>query len=69
MCFLSGHVADYIRNWSRTNEIPEDRWLKRGGKEKTDVRKEIYALLDDLSVEELLELRIPIRHLIGRRME
>ena len=67
--FLSGHVADYIRNWSRTNEIPEDRWLKRGEKEKTDVRKEIYALLDDLSVEELLELRIPIRHLIGRRME
>ena len=67
--FLSGHVADYIRDWFRDNEIPEDRWLKRRGKEKIDVRKEIYALLDDLPVEELLELRVPIRHLIGRRME
>ncbi len=58
---FSNHVADYIRTWSETHGLPADRWLVQEQRLPRDVRREIYNMLDSLSVEELLELKVPLK--------
>jgi len=61
------HIATYVRAWAEANEIAENMWLTTspGALEQSgDLRKRVYALLDKIPVEHLLELKIPVRWLL-----
>lgn len=65
---LVDRVASTIRAWGEPIKLPDEAWLlgydtSRGTQGITEggVRQRIYALLDQVRTEDLLELRIPIR--------
>ncbi len=73
--YLQKKITDRIAEWARNHGVPEDRWLGglykwSGGTTQRDglrlkaqplgQRAELYNFLDDLPIEDLLQLRVPL---------
>jgi hypothetical protein len=73
--FLQKQITDYVAGWATAHGIPEDRWLApargiqffRGdGEAVTDKpqnisqRADLYNFFDQLPIEDLLQLRVPL---------
>lgn len=71
--FLQKQIADHVAAWAITNGVPEDRWCS--GTSRSDEmapketvpkthsigqRAELYNFLDNLPIEDLLQLRVPL---------
>ena len=68
--FLLSKVFPVIQAWASYNNVPNERWLmsetvfRRGPLG----RREIYAILDRVPLEELLQLKVPLGWLLRSRM-
>jgi hypothetical protein len=78
--YLQKQITDHVANWAKSHGVPEERWLalnRQGlGFSRQDQgstptrpthvsqRAELYNLLDQLAVEDLLELRVPLGWLL-----
>lgn len=78
--YLQKQITEHVANWAAANGVPEERWLalhRQGlGFSREDQgstparpthvsqRAELYNLLDQLAVEDLLELRVPLGWLL-----
>lgn len=68
---LVHHVAATIRAWATPHQIPDELWLTQEVAAPVPgevARKRVYELLDTIPVEQLLELRLPIRWLLDLPM-
>lgn len=66
--FLVGRVRTVIEEWGARHGIAEV-WLARRGEPRSTepaVRARLYALLDQIPIERLLELRVPLGWLIRK---
>jgi hypothetical protein len=72
--YLQKQITDYAASWATSNNVPEDRWcsgtsrsdegtLKEAmptKKHSIGQRAELYNFLDNLPIEDLLQLRVPL---------
>lgn len=72
--YLQKKITDYVSTWAIANSIPEERWssgitrtddgsFKEAALEKThsvSQRSELYNFFDNLPIEDLLQLRVPL---------
>lgn len=61
--FQLAKVKPIIKRWADQHGIPESRWLRykpASARAQSD-RADLYAILDTVPLEELLDLRIPLR--------
>lgn len=73
--FLQKQITDYVADWATANTIPKERWLApsrriefTGAAREASVpqppnishRAELYNFFDQLPIEDLLELRVPL---------
>jgi hypothetical protein len=72
--YLQKQITDHVATWAAANSVPEDRWCS--GTSRSDdtaskeampakthsigQRAELYNFLDNLPIEDLLQLRIPL---------
>jgi len=72
--YLQKQITDYVAAWASANNVPEERWCS--GTSRSDVgalkeampmkthsigqRSELYNFLDNLPIEDLLQLRVPL---------
>ena len=72
--FLQKQITDLVAAWATTNGVPEERWCS--GTSRSDEgqakeamptkthssgqRAEVYNFLDNLPIEDLLQLRVPL---------
>lgn len=67
--FLARHVRDVIQAWAKENDV-EEVWLVTSHRQIAEdgaTRARLYALLDQIPIGKLLELRIPLGWLIDGR--
>lgn len=65
--FWSERVKKAIRGWAEQHGIPEERWLQqRQEAAREESRARLYSLLDQIPLEYLLDLKIPLRWLLRR---
>jgi len=55
--FWFNQVAQEIHTWASTNGIPNDKWLAGA---EDDLRRRLYEALDEIPLEKLLKLRVPL---------
>ena len=73
--YLQKQITDHVAAWADTHDIPEERWLapSRGiqfcraageatspGPQSISQRAELYNFFDQLPIDDLLELRVPL---------
>jgi len=72
--FLQKQITDHVGAWATANEVPEERWCSgtsrsNDGPAKEPMptkthsigqRAELYNFLDNLPIEDLLQLRVPL---------
>jgi hypothetical protein len=72
--YLQKQITDHVATWAAANGVPEDRWCSgtsrsddRASKESVPARvhsigqrSELYNFLDNLPIEDLLQLRVPL---------
>jgi hypothetical protein len=72
--YLQKQITDYVGTWAAANNVSEDRWCSgtsrsdhRAGTELVPAkahsigqRSELYNFLDNLPIEDLLQLRVPL---------
>ena len=72
--YLQKKITDYVSTWAKANSISEERWssgkmrtddgsFKEAAQEKThsvSQRSELYNFFDNLPIEDLLQLRVPL---------
>lgn len=64
---LAQRVAERIRQWARSHDVGDTLWVLSAPsqlQEPEDVRLKIYAVLDRIPVERLLDLSLPVRWLL-----
>lgn len=65
---LANHVVGVIRAWATPHGIPDQVWLVSEVSRPITpdtTRKRVYELLDTLPIEDLLDVRLPIRSLLN----
>jgi hypothetical protein len=77
-------ITDYVAEWAAANNIPEERWLasSRGIQffgatgeamspkpQNISQRAELYNFFDQLPIEDLLELQVPLEWVLKVRRE
>lgn len=68
--YVQNQVAEIIRHWANANNIAEDRWRAEaqvGTGLVPSTRAELYNLLDQVPIDELLKLQVPLNWLILTR--
>ena len=73
--YLQKQITDHVAMWAATNDIPEERWLalsrgiqffRAAGEaavarpQNISQRAELYNFFDQLPIEDLLQLRVPL---------
>jgi hypothetical protein len=66
--FLFKRVVPIIEQWADHNKIPREQWLQSSKpKAVEDIdRRELYQFLDSVSIDDLMNLHVPLRWVIGR---
>jgi len=76
--FLQKQITDHVAAWANANGVPEERWCsgisrsddgptKESMPTKTHSvgqRAELYNFLDNLPIEDLLQLRVPLEWVV-----
>jgi hypothetical protein len=66
-------VSEAVKNWAQEHDIPDSAWLVLSGStvsdEEAKVRQRIYRIFDTIPVDDLLNVRIPLRALLDGRPE
>lgn len=72
--YLQKQITDYAASWAKANSVPEDRWCSGTSRSDEETlkeampmkkhsigqRAELYNFLDNLPIEDLLQLRVPL---------
>ena len=65
-----GKVRDTVQEWAIVNRVPEDIWLVKAeadSRSQADTRRNLYKLLDQVPLDHLLDITIPLRWLLSKR--
>jgi hypothetical protein len=81
--YLQKQITDHVAAWATVNNVPEDRWC--GGISRNDgsgstanlesrpqtmgQRSELYNFLDNIPIEDLLQLRVPLEWMLRATRE
>lgn len=60
-------ICGVVRAWGQQHDIPDDVWLSSPAGQQETLRAKLYEVLDTIPIENLLDLRIPLRWLVERR--
>jgi hypothetical protein len=65
--FWKDRIAGLIKEWGLLHGISEDIWHVTEAKGKTDdLRAKLYAVLDSIPIDNLLEIKIPLKWLVDK---
>ena len=67
--FWTGKIKDVIGNWADENGVAETTWLIQPGitlGNDTATRRQLYAVLDQVPLDDLLEMTIPLKWLVRK---
>jgi hypothetical protein len=65
---FSGNVNDFISEWAKRYGVLDGIWLESNLEQIEDnARAKLYAILDQVSIEELVELQIPLKWLLDSK--
>jgi hypothetical protein len=65
---FSGNVNDFISEWAKRYGVFDGIWLESALEQIEDnARAKLYAILDQVSIEELVELKIPLKWLLDSK--
>lgn len=65
---FSAKVSEFISDWAKRYGVRDDIWFESGLQRIEDTaRAKLYAILDQVPIEELVELRIPLKWLLDSK--
>lgn len=65
---FSSKVNDFITEWAKRYGVRDEIWLESNLEQIEDnARAKLYAILDQVPIEELVELRIPLKWLLDSK--
>lgn len=65
---FSGKVDDFISDWAKRYGVLDGIWLESNLEQIEDnARAKLYAILDQVSIEDLVELKIPLKWLLDSK--
>ena len=67
--FLLNKVIPTVERWADSNSIPREQCLQLNrpqSEEQETSRRELYQFFDSISIDDLLNLQIPLRWVVGR---